>query len=225
MDRGRECGREVARDDRYIFHLKEKTGEEAQQFDHAFLGELERLEKSEESVMDFTGFVFPGPLDVWRRTFSKPVVFEKAIFSDGARFDRATFLGDARFDEAAFLTLSPIEIPPLGDVWFVGAKFSSDAWFPGATFSSDAVFVTFARVMFRENVFRRYLHMGARFEGLAVFERVLFQRDTIESSDLCALLGPTPVQNVPVTLFSGASVGPNGEVRFGSFSLGNTTPA
>ena len=48
-----ECGK-VARGARCIFHLEEKTDEEAEQFDRAFLGELERLEKGEESVIDPT---------------------------------------------------------------------------------------------------------------------------------------------------------------------------
>jgi len=355
MDSGRECGREVARGARCIFHLKEKTDEEAQQFDRGFLVELERLEKSEEPVIDLTGFVFPGELDMRRRTFSKLVIFEKATFSGsaslsavtfrrGARFSRAvfsgeasfaystflsearfdgatfsgdagfdwaTFSGEARFDGAAFsggagfhevtfsrlarfdgskfLTLSgnaPFFGATFGvmqgHAWFCGATFSGgawfggatfsrearfdrvtfsgrawfddvtfsyDAWFPGATFSDGASFngatfsraawfpgstfsrytsfngaaflrdagfddVTFATVIFTETTFAGRLFMGARFDGPAVFQRVLFQRDTIESSDLRTLLRLRPVQNVPLTIFSGASVGSNGEVRF-----------
>lgn len=239
MSHEKECGREVTRDAQCIFHLKEKADEEAKQFDRAFPGELERLEKSEESVIDLTRFVFPGPLDMMRRTFSKPVVFEKAVFSDGARFTETRFLGDARFDGVIFSGYAVFLWTTFSrDARFSGATFSGGvsfdgtaflhvASFPGVTFSHNASFeramfssdarfddATFTRVIFRENVFRRILQMGARFEGLAIFERVLFQRDTIESSDLCALLEPTPPEHMPLTFFSGASVGPNGEVRF-----------
>ena len=104
MSEGNECGREVARGARCIFHLEEKTDEEAQQFDRAFLGELERLEKSEESVVDLTGFVFPRPLDMSDRTFSKPMVFQEATFSDGVWFDGTTFSGRAVFERVDPLT-------------------------------------------------------------------------------------------------------------------------
>jgi len=206
----KECGREVARDAQCIFHLEEKTDEEAQQFDRAFPGELERLEKSEESEIDLTRFVFPGPLDVWRRTFSKSVVFEKATFSHGAHFDRAAFLGDARFDGVVFSGHAGFGWTTFSrDARFTGVTFSDGAFFERAAFLGDARFddVTFAKVIFRENVFRRILQMSARFEGLAVFERVLFQRDTIESSDLCALLGPTLPEHVPFNFFQRCKCG------------------
>ena len=232
------CGRRVARGSRCIFHLEKKTDKEAHQFYRVFRREFERLEKS-EAVIDLTGFVFPGHLEMRDRVFPKPIAFNRATFSGNVLFHRARFSGQAWFDNATFSGQAVFRGATFGgDAWFRDAKFSDhagfhgakfsgwagfdratfsgDAAFDGATFSDDALFdrAMFRTVVFRGTIFRGNLHLGARFDGPALFERVLFQRDTIEPSDLSGLSKPNPVQKVPVTSFSGATVESNGEVRF-----------
>lgn len=86
-----------------------------------------------------------------------------------------------------------------------GSVFEGDAWFDGATFG-DATF--------RSTIFLGRTEMGARFNGLAIFEGTVFQRDTIEPDDFAYLTGPPPLPHIIVTKFDGARVGPEGEVRF-----------
>jgi len=244
------CRRAVARDDRCIFHLDNKTSVEADQFCRAFSEELQRFEKAEEPIIDFRGFVFPVDLQLkdhvfekrlflsgatfLRRaqfagaTFSDGAFFNDALFSELAGFSGATFSKEAIFCEAIILGHAAFhdvqfrgftnfsEVKFKGYAAFDKAEFLGDAEFHYATFSDDVLFdgARFGRVAFRDTKFHGNLRVGARFDGSAVFERALFQRDTIESSDLSFLLEQDPYQNMSVTSFSGATVGPSGDVLF-----------
>jgi len=139
-------------------------------------------------------------------TFSGAAIFGGAIISGHAGFHDVKFGGYTNFKEATFR----------GWAGFDGAKFLGDADFDYATFSDDVLFdgARFGRVVFRETKFHGNLRIGAHFDGHAVFERALFQRDTIESSDLSFLLERDPDQDLSLTSFSGATVSASGEVLF-----------
>ena len=267
------CGREEKRDQQCIFHLQDKTKEEAVEFYRELAQHKKRSEEDPSvEIVDFGGFCYPQGCDFRKEHFKKQASFADAAFSGEAWFAGATFSGDANFDGATFSADAWFDdVTFSGIAWFAGATFSGDAYFSnatvsrdaflaGATFSEDAYFsnakfngaavfadvtfggdAVFARATFSElasffharcsgdmlfggamfknasferTVFLGSVDLGARFDGIAVFERAVFQRDTIESSDLCTMLRPTPIQHVFVTSFSGASVGANGEVRF-----------
>jgi len=147
---------------------------------------------SEELEIDFTGFVFPVAVYLPPRiSFEKQVNLTGSIFEGDAGFHGATFKGDASFDNAIFR----------GDAVFWKAKF--------------------ADVGFHDTLFLARVDLGARFNGIAIFERTLFQRDTIESENLAYLTSSTPlatnsrpIVRVSFTTFDGAKVGSEGEIRF-----------
>jgi hypothetical protein len=57
------CGRQVIRDDKCIFHLENKTDEEADIFEKEFWAEFERMEKNNEiKEIHFDDFIFPNPI-------------------------------------------------------------------------------------------------------------------------------------------------------------------
>jgi uncharacterized protein YjbI with pentapeptide repeats len=152
----------------------------------------------------FDGATFSVRAGFKQVTFSRDAWFRHTIFKDHAGFHGATFSDHAGFHAASFL----------GWAGFDGATFSGYVAFDDATFSDDAVFdgATFGKVVFHGTNFRRNLQMGARFDGPAIFENVLFQRDTIESSDLATVVAGSSL--FPVTSFGGAFVSEGGEVRF-----------
>jgi len=258
-----DCERDEKRDGRCIFHLPDKSTEEAEEFRRELFAYKTKAEEDPAiPAINFIGFVFPRPLFSFENTeFKKATLFDNAIFEGEAPFDgvtfsedtwfeearfsgiasfyRATFDGVASFGRAKFSEMALFESAKFSkDAKFGGATFSGMALFGGATFSENAVFgtaifresatfwraifsglaifggATFRNVSFHEAVFVGFADLGARFEGTAVFERVVFQRDTIESSNFVELMEPQPIPNVRITAFHDASVGKEGEVRF-----------
>jgi len=245
-----QCGREEKRDQHCIFHLQDKTKEEAVEFYRELAQHKKRSEEAPSVPgVDFGGFFFPEPIcdfknehfkkEAWFRnaTFDGEALFYGATFSRGASFHEATFIGDASFQNVTFTGMASFHAATFtGKAWFDSAKFSEIALFDSARFSEIALFggatfpgiasfqdATFGRdawfsgATFKNAFFKRTLFLGtaaleARFDRIAVFERVVFQRDTIESSDLT--MATQNSTRLPVASFDGAYVSEGAEVRF-----------
>lgn len=266
------CGREEKRDQCCIFHLRNKTAEEAAEFYRELVQYKKRKEEDPSArCVDLEGFFFPGHECIFRdehfkkdalfddatfggdvsfdsATFDKEASFAGAMFSGRASFVGATFSGGAWFDDTIFsgyaffnsvlfstdatfdsatFTREALFLGAAfdGDASFRDATFGGDAFFEHATFSRHASFVdvtfgkdamffdvTFKNLLFHKAVLLGNVRLGARFDGIAVFEKVVFQRDTIESSDLATATRGNI--GLSVTSFDGAYVSEGAEVRF-----------
>jgi hypothetical protein len=147
--------------------------------------------------------------------FGRKTSFNGVRFSDYAFFLGAAFSGQASFSDAAFGNMVAFNGAAFsGQVSFEDVKFGPDTSFADAKFGSDVSFADakFKNVFFRKTKLCGNANLEAEFYGLAVFERVIFQRDTIESSDLA----PATRGNIdlPVTSFDGAYVSERAEIRF-----------
>ena len=233
-----DCGREEKRDQQCIFHFQNKTEQEAAEFWSELAQHKKRSEEDPSvEIVDFEGFCYPQGCDFRKEHFRKQASFANAAFRGEAWFVGATFSGDAYFSEATFSGDAVfIDVTFSEGAYFVGATFSGSATFVHGAFTGDAYFggaklkgltsfvdasfsgevlfggATFKNAFFEKAVFRGSLDLGARFDGIAVFERVIFQRDTIESGDLEAATKGNI--HLPVTSFGGAYVSEGAEVRF-----------
>lgn len=231
-----DCGRDEKRNGRCIFHLPEKNDVEAEEFLDQLLAEKRRAEDDPaEFAINFRGFIFPymifdhGYLGYFApREFKKDVIFDRAVFETYTPFDGATFNGQALFEEATFTGYTSFAKAIFnGKASFDGATFNGNVLFHETTFNGDTSFdrtvfnrdawfygATFSSVTFRRTIFLGEVLMGAQFGGLTVFDRTVFQRDTIEPDDFAYLIEPKPLPNTKVTIFDGAIVDRDGEVRF-----------
>jgi uncharacterized protein YjbI with pentapeptide repeats len=155
----------------------------------------------------FPGVTFSEGTNFYNTTFNKYASFLGAGFGRGAEFEQVIFNEDAVFLGTRFIGIARFRSAEFnGTADFVGAEFHTDAEFGEATFSRN--------VYFQGALFMGSLFMRARFEGLAVFDRTVFQRDTTRSSNLAQLVDRETNPEIPVTRFDGAIVGQNAEVRF-----------
>ena len=147
--------------------------------DRTFVGEV-----------DFSGFMFPGPVNFNRVTFRGNAGFDGAVFEGDAKFGGTTFEGTAQFRHIFFKNVA----------WFGGAAFKSDATFRGSTFEDVVGFdrAIFARTaefggatckstgqftsaifngtaVFRGATFKDALFNGATFKGNAGFAWAQFR--------------------------------------------------
>ncbi len=126
------CGRQIYKDKKKcIFHLENKSDEEAKIFEITFWKELERMEKDNDiKELDFTGFVFPNQISFKSYLFEKPVIFIGAQFNNIASFFNAQFNNRADFHNCQFNNKAD----------FFGAQFNNKASFSYAKFNNIAGF-------------------------------------------------------------------------------------
>jgi uncharacterized protein YjbI with pentapeptide repeats len=160
---------------------------------NAFQTEFEDiLEKADDGVADFSGFVFPEAdysshtfnptCNFTEATFTRGADFALTKFAQGATFYKVTFAGDASFFKAKFA----------GEASFFNAAFMQGAEFLIATFTGEASFLNtaflqdanFANADFTQKArFTRAKFMGnvsfhgARFAQDADFGTATFTRD------------------------------------------------
>ncbi|MCZ7381019.1 MAG: pentapeptide repeat-containing protein [Candidatus Methanoperedens sp.] len=104
MWHGNPCGRQRYKDKKEcIFHLENKSPEEAKIFKIEFWKELDRMEKDKDiRELDFTRFIFPSLIDFHGHLFEKHVYFSHAQFNDKAVFSHAHFNNITVFSNAHF---------------------------------------------------------------------------------------------------------------------------
>jgi uncharacterized protein YjbI with pentapeptide repeats len=238
---GRQCGR-LARGEREycLFHLAEKTPEEAREFGEAFEEEIDRQQRQHPDLLDFEGFHFPDAIvirDMLPATkegeltqISQKINFRAAsfegwfigtgiVFQATADFSDAEFRHNAEFDNATFK---------------LGANFSTTRFHAYTSFSQ----VTFqGSAEFSSTVFLSAAYFdGTRFEGRASFDGAEFKEGVDFKSALLEdhvdftrtnLLGWTKFDNAVFkksTRFMGARFESTdfGHVSFGGIAEFNT---
>ena len=126
------CGRQTYKDKKKcIFHLENKSDEEAKVFEIAFWKELGRMKKDNDiKELDFTSFVFPNQISFKSYLFEKPVIFIDAQFNNKTRFFNTQFNNRADFHKAQFNN----------GVDFLSVQFNNKASFSYAQFNNMALF-------------------------------------------------------------------------------------
>ena len=220
-----------------IFHLPGKDDAEESEFFGQLLEGWKRAQDDPDTFeIDFQGFIFPSGTSLFGgECFKKDVNFSRAVFGGEVWFDETKFLCSVRFDAVAFRGGTSFVGATFRDAWFNGATFSAATRFTDAQFGGEADFAqakfagntdfvgakfngltsfdraVFVNVMFRFTDFLGELRIGALFNGLAIFHATVFQRHTTRPDELSELRG---TGRINVTVFDGARVGPEGEVRF-----------
>jgi len=134
------CRREVVRDGRCVFHLQNKTAEEANQFEKMFFSELERLKEHSSPYIDLSAFVFPRPIEFSGHVFRRIVLFDKAVFEGEMSFVGCTFVGEASFRRTRFKEKARFESVFRRRADFGGARFEKGVGFSKAVFCGPKCF-------------------------------------------------------------------------------------
>lgn len=132
MNDGNPCGRQMYKDKKKcIFHLENKSDDDAKIFEIAFWKELDRMENDKDiRELDFTRFIFPARIDFHGHLFEKHVNFSDAQFNDIAVFSQAHFNNITVFSNAHFNK----------NVSFAGTHFNKHVSFQITHFKKSAYF-------------------------------------------------------------------------------------
>jgi len=136
------CGRQIYKDkNKCIFHLENKSDEEAKTFETVFWKELEVMENDKDiEKLDFTQFIFPESISFQNHLFKKSIIFERAQFING-NFTGAKFNNKAWFSHAQFNTEVQFTSAQFNDeVYFVGTQFNNKTYFLEVQFNNEANF-------------------------------------------------------------------------------------
>ncbi len=166
------CGRKKYKNnENCIFHLENKSDEEAEIFKIVFWEELKRIEKDKNiKEMDFTGFIFPAGISFKKHFFEKPVIFILAQFSKNAFFSGSIFKNEAVFYKTEFR----------GEADFSGAEFQDEADFSMAHFFEEANFYDtefYVGAHFSEAEFKGYADFSEANFNMADFSEVDFIKE------------------------------------------------
>jgi uncharacterized protein YjbI with pentapeptide repeats len=159
------CGRQTYKGNKKcIFHLENKSIEEAKIFEIAFWRELERMQKNENiKELDFTGFIFPNEI-----SFSH-YLFEKPVFFIGARFNNITIFFDVQFNNRA--DFHKVQFNNRADFSF--AQFNNEVSFSFAQFNNE-VYFSFAQfnneVSFFYTQFNNKAYFSSEFNNKTYFD-------------------------------------------------------
>lgn len=139
MSNENPCGRQRYKDKKEcIFHLENKSPEEAEKFEIEFWKELERMEKDKDiRELDFTRFIFPARIDFHGHLFEKLVNFSDAQFDNIAVFSQTQFNNITVFSKAHFnkrVHFSGAQFNKEAKVYFSFVQFKESAFFNGAQF-------------------------------------------------------------------------------------------
>ncbi len=132
MSDGSPCGRQRYNDKKKcIFHLEDKSDDDAKIFEIAFWKELDRMENDKDiRELDFTRFIFPARIDFHGHLFEKHVNVSDAQFNDIAVFSQAHFNNITVFSNAHFNK----------NVHFAGTHFNKHVSFQFTHFKKSAYF-------------------------------------------------------------------------------------
>jgi uncharacterized protein YjbI with pentapeptide repeats len=176
MGDGRPCGRplrvrgsrshdgekELLLDKSCLMHSKDRS-KDAHQFQeeinailHGSSTHHRGLDRNNNEVYDFTGFIFPSA-DFEEWTAEKKVLFSRCQFRGNADFMFCTFDADVEFDYAAFAQAA----------WFMDANFVGRCGFMGVTFEGEVDFT-------RTNFYSYADFLFATFYESTVFEETYF---------------------------------------------------
>lgn len=146
------CRQEAPENDELcIFHLPvDRKKIELDQFNQAIM----RLLNAQD--VDFTGFIFPGPISFEGKAFRPRPIFERAVFMGAFRCPGVEFMAGADFSHAEFN----------GEVDFGNAVFKADANYFKAKFQPRSPLDASSKGIVRFN--------DTRFEGIAGFEKAIF---------------------------------------------------
>lgn len=204
------CGRLIVRDNKCIFHLENKTEEEAKKFENEFLIEFKKMEGNYDEL-HFDNFIFPNPINfcLYSKIFKKPIFFTGAHFIKQAEFTEVEFYDEADFSEAEF--------DDEANFWkakfikksnFLRIKFNNNAYFDDAIFRDDADFgwAKFGKgAYFHTTQFDKKADFYAStFENEGLFTRIIFNNESFIKLRYSRFLKPKYVRfyNVDLSFFS-----------------------
>jgi hypothetical protein len=171
MGNGNPCVRQTYKDKKKcIFHLENKSDEEAKIFEIAFWKELMRMEKDKGvEKLDFTGFIFTNEINFNEHLFEKTVYFSRAQFNSEADFSGAQFkkVGDfsgVQFNNKAYFSNAKFN----NEANFFRAQFKNNASFSRAQFNREANFLD---AQFNDKV----NFLGAQFKEVGDFSGAQFK--------------------------------------------------
>jgi uncharacterized protein YjbI with pentapeptide repeats len=188
---------------------------------------------------DFSKFRFRKGAEFRRVIFEQDALFHESIFDESAHFGYSVFRGEGEFVDATFqrhVDFTGVNFEK-GAIFmdtkfreqanfrqfivknhcsFKSASFDDSADFSAAVLAGGCSFyrTTFNNAYFKRTVFLGNAWLGARFNGIAEFERTLFQRDPLDLDDLDTLARASDLHKVSITSFESAIVPESGEVRF-----------
>ncbi len=158
------CERQIIRDEKCIFHLADKTEEEAQQFKIEFMKEFE----NNEGELHFEKVIFPDSIGFLLKKIEKPIFFNGAHFCKEALFNGAKFKEKADFSGAKFSGQTDFcEAEFSGEGIFSEAKFKKKADFSEAKFSDETNF-------FKAEFSGEAIFLRAKFNNIVYFDNAIF---------------------------------------------------
>lgn len=169
MSGEKPCGRQTFKDkNKCIFHLENKSNEEAKIFEKEFWNELEMIQKNEKiKEFDFTGFIFPNEISFKSYFFEKPLFFEGARFNNKASFFDVQFNNRADFHKVQFND----------EASFSFAQFNDKASFSFAQFNNKANFSAQFNneISFFSTQFNNSANFSGKFNNRTSFDYSEFQ--------------------------------------------------
>lgn len=213
------CGRPIIKGDKCIFHLENKTKEEAKIFEKIFLIEFEKMEKNDK-VLHFDNFIFPDSIEFNRKIFEKSISFKGAHFIKKVDFSNFIFKYKADFTEVEFhdeADFSEAEFDNEADFWkaqfikksnFTWAIFNKNVYFNNAIFCDEVDFgmAKFGNeVIFSETQFDKKADFyWSTFKSDCLFMTIKYNNESFINFRYCKLLKPECVRfhNINLNIFS-----------------------
>jgi hypothetical protein len=142
MWHGNPCGRQIYKDKKKcIFHLENKSNEEAKIFEKEFWNELEMMQKNENiKELDFTGFIFPNEISFKSYLFEKPLIFIGAQFNNIVSFFDVQFNNRADFHNVQFNDKASFSFAQFNDKASFSGEFNNEISFFSTQFNNNANF-------------------------------------------------------------------------------------
>ncbi|OGH05797.1 MAG: hypothetical protein A2W22_01765 [Candidatus Levybacteria bacterium RBG_16_35_11] len=136
------CGRQIYKDKKKcIYHLENKSDEEAKIFEIGFWEELKRRENDDAiKELDFSRYIFPERISFQDHLFEKSIIFEGAQFNNvdfiGAKFNNKAYFSHAQFNNVVQFSSAQFD----NEVYFVQTQFNNEAYFLEVQFNNEANF-------------------------------------------------------------------------------------
>lgn len=185
MRLGNLCARKKYKDKmNCIFHLENKSDDEAKIFEIEFWKELDRMEKDEDiKELDFNRFIFPNEISFNHHLFEKPVFFIDARFNNNASFVDVQFNKRADFHKVQFNNGAYFQFSQFNDkasfsfaqfniIAVLNAQFNNEVYFLDTQFNNE---VSFTFTKFNSNVYfssefkNKTYFDSSEFQGIAYF--------------------------------------------------------
>ncbi len=180
----RICGRKTHRDGKCIFHIENKSDEEAEIFEEKFKNDLKKMEDDETiKVLDFTEFIFPKLINFQKYSIKKSIDFRGAKFNKGAYFSMARFNNEPNFQMAKFNNEANFAMATFNNgARFFKAEFNNKAYFFGTIFNNKVVDFGYVKFNNEADFSQAKFNSGAFFKWAEFLSKVSF-RDTIFSKE------------------------------------------